>query len=89
MHDIEYRDDTSIDEFVYDTAKSTNRDPSKAEEWTRKLKDQDIMTVGDLRELIDEDWSCLGLTVFAIRALKNMLHKQPDHEPSSASTPPL
>lgn len=31
------------------------------------------MTVGDLRELIDEDWACIGLTVFAIRALKNML----------------
>jgi hypothetical protein len=31
------------------------------------------MTVGDLRELLDEDWACLGLTVFAIRALKNML----------------
>lgn len=31
------------------------------------------MTVGDLRELLDEDWSSIGLTVFAIRALKNML----------------
>lgn len=72
---LEYTDDTSIDEFVYDTAKSTNRDPSKAEEWIRKLTDQDIMTVGDLRELLDEDWTCLGLTVFATRALKNMLRE--------------
>lgn len=72
----EYFDDTNVDEFVYDTAKATNRDPSKAEEWIRKLKDQDIMTVGDLRELLDEDWSGIGLTVFAIRALKNMLHNR-------------
>lgn len=72
----EYFDDTNIDVFVYDTAKATNRDPSKAEEWIRKLKNQDIMTVGDLRELLDEDWSCIGLTVFAIRALKNMLYNR-------------
>ncbi len=32
------------------------------------------MTVGDLRALIDEDWGQIGLTVFAIRALKNALH---------------
>ena len=31
------------------------------------------MTVGDLRGLLDEDWSGIGLTVFALRALKNML----------------
>jgi hypothetical protein len=70
---LEYFDDTSIDLFVNDTAKATNRSLSKASEWIQKLKDQDIMTLGDLRELLDEDWSCIGLTVFAIRALKNML----------------
>ncbi|KAI8388451.1 uncharacterized protein BYT42DRAFT_560129 [Radiomyces spectabilis] len=31
------------------------------------------MTVGDLRDLHDEDWAGIGLTVFALRALKNML----------------
>lgn len=31
------------------------------------------MTIGDLRDLHDEDWSSLGLTVFASRALKNAL----------------
>lgn len=31
------------------------------------------MTVGDLRDLHDEDWVNLNLTVFASRALKNML----------------
>lgn len=66
-------DDTPIDVFVNDAAKATNRSCKKASEWIQKLEDQDIMTVGDLRELLDEDWSSIGLTVFAIRALKNML----------------
>lgn len=76
---VEYFDDTSIDVFVKDTAKATNRSLSKAAEWTQKLKDQDIMTLGDLRELFDEDWSSIGLTVFAIRALKNMLRNIDNH----------
>lgn len=45
----------------------------KALEWIKKLQNQDIMTVGDLRDLHDEDWAGIGLTVFALRALKNML----------------
>ncbi|KAG2235986.1 hypothetical protein INT48_004316 [Thamnidium elegans] len=69
----DYLDDKSIDVFVNDAAKATNRSCTKASEWIQKLEDQDIMTVGDLRELLDEDWSSIGLTVFAIRALKNML----------------
>lgn len=64
-----------IDIFVEDTCKATKRTRSKAIEWTEKLKEQDILTVGDLRELMDEDWSNLGLTIFAVRALKNMLQK--------------
>lgn len=64
-----------IDIFVEDTCKATKRTRSKASEWTEKLKEQDILTVGDLRELMDEDWSNLGLTIFAVRALKNMLQK--------------
>jgi ribosomal protein L17 len=82
----DYLDDTSIDVFVYDTAKATNRSASKAQEWVQKLKDQDIMTVGDLRELLDEDWSCIGLTVFAIRAIKNMLRNVDSSSGSSASS---
>ncbi|KAI8976740.1 kinase-like domain-containing protein [Pilobolus umbonatus] len=69
----EYSNDTSIDIFVSDTGRATNRSKSKVDEWTEKLKQQDIMTVGDLMELEEEDWSSIGLTVFAIRALKNML----------------
>ncbi|OBZ85124.1 Serine/threonine-protein kinase pkpA [Choanephora cucurbitarum] len=69
----EYTNDTSIETFVLETAAATNRNKDKALEWVRKLQDQDIMTVGDLRDLHDEDWAGIGLTVFAHRALKNML----------------
>ena len=53
---------------------ANNRDLDKAEEWLQRLKAQDLMTVGDLRDLHDEDWASLGLTVFASRALRNALH---------------
>ncbi|KAI7863441.1 kinase-like domain-containing protein [Spinellus fusiger] len=69
----EYSDDTDIHVFVQDCAAASHRNIDKAKEWVKKLKDQDIMTVGDLRDLHDEDWVGIGLTVFALRALKNML----------------
>ncbi|KAG2184902.1 hypothetical protein INT43_000815 [Umbelopsis isabellina] len=69
----EYSDDTTIDVFVRDCAVATHRNMDKALEWIKKLQNQDIMTVGDLRDLHDEDWAGIGLTVFALRALKNML----------------
>lgn len=44
------------------------------------------MTVGDLRGLHDEDWAGLGLTVFALRALKNTLKgKRPSVRSNSIS----
>jgi WNK lysine deficient protein kinase len=70
---IEYSDDTDIGVFVADCAQASHRGADKAHEWARKLQNQDIMTVGDLRDLHDEDWAGIGLTVFALRALKNML----------------
>lgn len=70
---IEYADDTDIELFVRDCAIASHRNIDKAQEWANKLKNQDIMTVGDLRDLHDEDWAGIGLTVFALRALKNML----------------
>lgn len=69
----EYSDDTDIEVFVQDCATAAHRSSDKAREWIQKLKNQDIMTVGDIRELQDEDWAGIGLTVFALRALKNML----------------
>ncbi|KAI8826681.1 kinase-like domain-containing protein [Fimicolochytrium jonesii] len=80
----EYTDDRPIEELVMDTALATNRGTDKAYEWLAKLKDQDVMTVGDLRELHDEDWASLGLTVFASRALKNVLYGKPAR-PSQSS----
>ncbi|OUM65396.1 hypothetical protein PIROE2DRAFT_60051 [Piromyces sp. E2] len=62
--------DRPIDDLVKDVCISTNRNLDKANEWIQRLKGQDIMTVGDLRELHDEDWNGLGLTVLACRLLK-------------------
>ncbi|KAI7860537.1 kinase-like domain-containing protein [Circinella umbellata] len=76
---VDYSDDCDIETFVYDLASVTQRNTDKAQGWINKLQDQDIMTVGDLRDLHDEDWAGLGLTVFAARAMKNMLKgKQPN-----------
>ncbi|CAO3673780.1 unnamed protein product [Rhizopus stolonifer] len=69
----EYSDETDIGVFVADCALASHRGADKAQEWAKKLQNQDIMTVGDLRDLHDEDWAGIGLTVFALRALKNML----------------
>lgn len=70
---LEYSNECTVDELVHDAAVLTNRGIEKANEWLAKLKSQDIMTVGDLRDLHEEDWINLNLTVFASRALKNML----------------
>lgn len=83
--------------FVTDCALASHRGSDKAHEWARKLQNQDIMTVGDLRDLHDEDWAGIGLTVFALRALKNMLKGKklaagqqfaPLSPPSLAHSPP-
>ncbi len=70
----EFKDDQNIEELVKEVATVTNRGMDKANEWLQRLHAQDIMTVGDLRDLHDEDWASLGLTVFASRALRNALH---------------
>ena len=55
----EWPDDKPIEELVRDTAIATNRGLDKASEWIARLQAQDVMTVGDLRELHDEDWASL------------------------------
>ena len=35
----------------------------KAKEWTDRLKAQDILTVGNLRDLQEEDWQNLLSTI--------------------------
>lgn len=69
----EYSNEVSIDEFIMDVAVLTNRPQEKALEWLVKLKNEDILTVGDLRDLHEEDWPKLNLTVFACRAIRNGL----------------
>lgn len=83
---VEYSDDADVEGLVLDAAAATNRGRDKATEWILKLHDQDIMTVGDLSGLEDEDWAGLGLTVFALRALKNTLKgKRPSMRSNSIS----
>ncbi|KAI9265946.1 kinase-like domain-containing protein [Sporodiniella umbellata] len=91
---LEYSNKTTIQSFVLETAAASNRNKEKALEWVHKLHDQDIMTVGDLRDLHDEDWAGIGLTVFAQRALKNMLAGrkqtvQRSRAPSSGTNTPV
>jgi WNK lysine deficient protein kinase len=76
--------------FVRDCAIASHRNIEKAHEWANKLKNQDIMTVGDLRDLHDEDWAGIGLTVFALRALKNMLKgKKQSSQPNIGNGTPF
>lgn len=70
---LEYSNDCLLDEFIADVASILNRPMEKAQEWLTRLKSEDIMTVGDLRDLLEEDWTRLNLTVFATRAIRNAL----------------
>lgn len=81
----DYPNDFPIEDFVMDVASNCNRDVDKANEWLFKLKNQDIVTVGDLRDLLDDDWAHLSLTVFASRALKNGLQSTQRKHSSSMS----
>ncbi|OIR58096.1 MAG: WNK protein kinase [Amphiamblys sp. WSBS2006] len=69
----EYTNDRKIEELVMEAALQTNRTVEKANEWIEALKKQEIMTVGDLRGLHEEDWKHLNLSVFAMRAIKNAM----------------
>ena len=55
----DYSDEDSISMLVEDTAQATKRGLDKAAEWLDKLHKQDVMTVGDLRDLQEEDWANL------------------------------
>ncbi|GJJ77834.1 WNK lysine deficient protein kinase [Entomortierella parvispora] len=79
----EYAPDAPIEDLVRDTAAAYHRGPDKANEWLAKLKNQDIMTVGDLQDLQDSDWAGFELTVFASRALRNRLFGKNTKRPST------
>jgi len=72
---LDYFNDLPVEELAKYIAASTNK-TDKIKEWTQKLRDQDIITIGDLKELHEEDWAGLGLTVLATRLLKNALYKK-------------
>ncbi len=70
-----FMDTDPIEVFVNLAAHQARRSSQKAAEWAQRLRSQDVISVGDLRQLHPEDWSSLKLTVFACRALKNLLSK--------------
>ncbi|KAF9905244.1 signal transducing kinase of the PAK [Linnemannia zychae] len=84
----DYSADTPIEELVNDTALAYHRGPDKANEWLAKLKNQDIMTVGDLKDLQDSDWAGFELTVFASRAIRNRLFGKTIKRPSPMTRSP-
>ena len=83
---LEYSEDAPIEDLVQDTAMAYHRGPDKAKEWLAKLKNQDIMTIGDLKDLQDSDWAGFDLTVFASRALRNRLFGKNIKRPTSGLT---
>ena len=68
-----FMDTDPIEVFVNLAAHQARRSSQKAAEWAQCLRSQDVITVGDLRQLYPEDWSSLKLTIFECRALKNLL----------------
>ncbi|KAF9336822.1 hypothetical protein BGZ91_009802 [Linnemannia elongata] len=82
----EYSMDAPIEDLVNDTAMAYHRGPDKANEWLAKLKNQDIVTIGDLKDMQDSDWAGFDLTVFASRALRNRLFGKRPHTLTRASS---
>lgn len=55
---VYFKNDVPVEFLVRWAAKLANRQ-QKVEEWLSVLSSQDIATVGDLRQLHDEDWASL------------------------------
>jgi hypothetical protein len=69
-----YYNKQRIDHLIYDSVKKFGRDEKIANQWIAQLNRQEIFTVGDLRVLCEEDWYHLGLSVIAIRTIKDQLY---------------
>lgn len=62
----DYQDEELVSTLVEDVAIATKRGLDKAGEWLVKLHQQDVMTIGDMRELDDEDWPNLYFCNFNV-----------------------
>lgn len=69
-----YYDKQRIDPLIYDSVIKFGRDEKIANQWIAQLNRQEIFTIGDLRSLYEDDWYHLGLSVLAIRAIKDTLY---------------
>jgi len=79
---LDYPNDCPLEEFIHEIASQVHRPIEKANEWLLKLMEEDMMTVGDLRNLHDEDWTRLTLTVFATRLIRNALKMKTKNMPA-------
>lgn len=71
---IKYRSNCSIYQFAFDCATITGRTEETAKSWIKLLKEEHLETVFDLKLIAYEDWQKLPLTVFASRAMQNMIY---------------
>lgn len=69
-----YKNNTPISQFVFECAMITGRTEETAKSWIKALKEEHIETVFDLKLMAYEDWEKLPLTVFASRAMQNMIY---------------
>lgn len=71
---LKYKVNTSIAQFVAECAMITGRTEETAKSWIKALKEEHIEKVFDLKLMVYEDWEKLPLTVFASRAMQNMIY---------------
>ncbi|ORX86900.1 hypothetical protein BCR32DRAFT_324733, partial [Anaeromyces robustus] len=69
-----YSNNQRIDSLIYDSVLNYGRDEKVANQWIAQLNRQEIFTISDIRSLNDDDWYHLGLSVLAIRAIKDTLY---------------
>ncbi|KAI5150678.1 WNK lysine deficient protein kinase [Enteropsectra breve] len=69
-----YKANAPVVQFAFDAAGITGRTEDTARSWIKVLRDEDLESVSDLKLLVYEDWEKLPLTVFASRAMQNMLY---------------
>ncbi|KAI5170603.1 WNK lysine deficient protein kinase [Nematocida sp. LUAm3] len=70
----EYENDSTVEELLLDVAQKHAR-IDLYNDWVQKVKCQDIRTVGELKQLKEEDWNHLDLSVFAQRAIRNAIFR--------------
>eukprot|EP00658_Telonema_sp_P-2_P037810 TRINITY_DN2717_c0_g1_i15.p2 TRINITY_DN2717_c0_g1~~TRINITY_DN2717_c0_g1_i15.p2 ORF type:complete len:102 (+),score=38.97 TRINITY_DN2717_c0_g1_i15:162-467(+) len=77
-----------VSSFVEDHLKNSGFDESAVSKEISQLKGQGIVSMEVLKQLTDEDWHAMGLSVGGGRVLKNALEKLRAEETLAADHPP-